>query len=439
MNKKFLIGIAAAVILLVIIFAIVLSSALDSEVLGPILLAKASEAMGVRLSAEEFDLGLFSGLEMAGVTAEGDYADGVFEHDLVPLFSGTLAVKSILVDEPKIHLLTRSSEQGAVSSADQTSPFEREEPGGGFRLEVAAIRVRQGQITIRKEKAQGESEHSLTVNGLDIALQGIRFDPERIKAVQRISGEGTALAEEILLGSLPIRDLEGDLSVADGIFNLSSLVLSMDQGDLEATMSLDLNPMPFEYTFSAQGEPIKVDVISGLNENSSMGPGRLEINGQGRGPDSADLIANGVLHLGEGEMPSHPILVQIQSALGIQSILGGTYQSSEAQFTIENDRVELSEFSLETPQAGLDIAGWVTLAGPLEIDIGVRTPREGVSIPKVPSALLDTLADENGWLTVPVEVTGTLEDSKVRPDVDALVGQAGRGVTRQLKDLLGLN
>jgi hypothetical protein len=76
MNKKFLIGIAAAVILLVIIFAIVLSSALDSEVLGPILLAKASEAMGVRLSAEEFDLGLFSGLEMAGVTAEGDYADG---------------------------------------------------------------------------------------------------------------------------------------------------------------------------------------------------------------------------------------------------------------------------------------------------------------------------------------------------------------------------
>ncbi|HUV14822.1 MAG TPA: AsmA-like C-terminal region-containing protein [Acidobacteriota bacterium] len=448
MNKKILIGFAAAAILLIIVVAIVLSSALDSDVLGPMLLAKASDATGVRLSAEEFDLGIFSGLEMAGVTAEGRYAEGeyrielkrlVFEHDLGPLFAGTLAVTSILLDEPKIHLVTRSSGQGAVSADDQTSPSEQGERGGGFRLEVAEVRVDQGQITIQKETAERTQEHSLTVYGLNIALQSISFNPERVKPVQKISGKGTVLAEEVLLGSLPIRDLEGDLSVAEGIFDLSSLTLSMDQGDLEATMRVDLNPVPFEYEFSAEGEPIKVDVIVGLSENSSMGPGRLAIKGEGRGPELTDLNANGVLHLGEGEIPTHPILVQTQSVLGIQNLVGGTYQSSDAQFTIENGRVDLSGFSLETPQAGLDIAGWVTLAGPLEIDIGVRTPREGVSIPNVPSALLDTLADDNGWLTVPVEVTGTLEDSKVLPDVDALVGQAGRGATRQLKNLLGLN
>jgi uncharacterized protein involved in outer membrane biogenesis len=448
MNRKALIGIAAAVILLIIVVAIVLSNALDSDVLGPIFLAKASDASGIRLTAEEFELGIFSGLEMAGVTAEGRYADGeyrielrrlVFEHDLGPLFSGTLAVRSILLDEPKIHLVTRSSEQGAVSSADPTSTSEQGERGGDFNLEVAELRVDQGQITIERATATGNPEHNLTINGLNIALQSIAFDPERAKAVQKVSGEGTILAEEILLGSFLLRDLAGNLSATEGMLELSSLTLSMDQGDLDATMRVDLNPVPFEYEFSAQGAPVNVNVIVGLSENTSMGPGRLEIEGHGRGPESNDLKAKGVLHLGEGEIPTHPILVQTQSALGIQNLVGGAYQSSEAQFTIENGRVDLSGFSLETPQAGLDIAGWVTLAGPLEIDIGVRTPREGVSIPKVPSAVLDTLSDDKGWLTVPVEVTGTLEDSRVRPDVDALMNQAGKGVTRKLKNLLGLD
>ena len=116
-------------------------------------------------------------------------------------------------------------------------------------------------------------------------------------------------------------------------------------------------------------------------------------------------------------------------------MVGSEYETTDARFTVLNNRVDLEGFSLETAPAGLDIGGWVDLEGRLRMQIGLRTQREGLSIPRLPPAVLDTLADEKGWVTIPLQVTGTLESPTVAPDVNALTSQAATGATRLLKGL----
>jgi hypothetical protein len=48
----------------------------------------------------------------------------------------------------------------------------------------------------------------------------------------------------------------------------------------------------------------------------------------------------------------------------------------------------------------------------------------------VPDGVLDTLADDQGRVVIPLAVTGTQANPVVRPDVGALMAQAGRGAGR---------
>ena len=48
--------------------------------------------------------------------------------------------------------------------------------------------------------------------------------------------------------------------------------------------------------------------------------------------------------------------------------------------------------------------------------------------------MLDVLADDSGWVPIPMTVSGTLEESKVRPDTQALTAQAKSGAKREVKE-----
>ena len=441
MNKKILlVGLAIVAVILVLWFALI--GILNSDALGDALLAQASRATGISLSAEEFDLGFFSGLEMTGVTAEGESSAGqykieleelVFRHRFWPLLSGTLAVDKILVNRPDVLFISRKT--ASTSTELDSEPIIRDDSENvGFRLEVNEIRLTDGRIQVQSE--QESLEEGLRIEGLSITLENIGFDPTLQNPVQRISGSGTISADSILLGKMPIRDLRSDLVVREGVADLTQVDFSMDQGDLQSSLRADLARVPFEYRFSVQADPINVNQIVGLGRDGSLGPGRLEMEGEGQGPESADLKADGFLHLDNGQLPSHPILQKAQAVVGIQDLIGGQYEATDAQFQVENNKVMVDGFSLETARAGLNIAGWVALEGPLEMKIGLRTPREGLSIPKVPPVALDIMADDQGWVTVPLLVTGTLEDPRVIPDLDSLQDQGVEGATRQLRNLI---
>ena len=76
--------------------------------------------------------------------------------------------------------------------------------------------------------------------------------------------------------------------------------------------------------------------------------------------------------------------------------------------------------------------------------MAVRTPRPEIRMVTVPPAVLDALADQEGWVRIPMKVTGTRNAPRVSPDMVALLADArheggkalGNKAAEKLRDLL---
>jgi hypothetical protein len=121
----------------------------------------------------------------------------------------------------------------------------------------------------------------------------------------------------------------------------------------------------------------------------------------------------------------------IDAALGKKAIVGSPYKATEATFRMENDRVTLDPFRFESGDARIDARGTIALAGTIDFDLSVATPREGLRVEGVGSNALDILADDQGWVPIPIDITGTMDNPKVRPDVKALGSQTAKGAKRE--------
>ena len=44
------------------------------------------------------------------------------------------------------------------------------------------------------------------------------------------------------------------------------------------------------------------------------------------------------------------------------------------------------------------------------------------------------MSDDKGWVPIPIHISGTTENPRVRPDGGALVAQAGSGLKREASD-----
>jgi hypothetical protein len=85
----------------------------------------------------------------------------------------------------------------------------------------------------------------------------------------------------------------------------------------------------------------------------------------------------------------------------------------------------------------MDAAGWASLAGPMELELAVHTPRQGLAVAGVASDALDLLTDDQGRVVLPLKVTGTPEAPKVGPDLAALGAQARHAGIRALIEKKG--
>ncbi|HEY7698739.1 MAG TPA: AsmA-like C-terminal region-containing protein, partial [Vicinamibacteria bacterium] len=189
---------------------------------------------------------------------------------------------------------------------------------------------------------------------------------------------------------------------------------------------------PFTYTMKAKGDPLDLNGMVGAT--SGFGPAKLELEARGSGPETKDLKGKGQMRLAEGRFPDAKMFQQIDTALGKKAVVGSPYKATQASFRMENDRVSLAPFQFESGDARLDLEGTMLLEGPIDFDLSLATPREGLQIEGAGAGALDLLADDQGWVPVPIDITGTLEDPKVRPDVKALASQAGRGAQREVEE-----
>lgn len=431
-------------VVLVLVAGFLAAKDWDSPELGQALLGKVSESTGVSMTARSFRLNLLHGLELEGVegstSSEGRDVSFtlehlLFEHRLVPLLSGTVAVDRVVLESPVIELVEGEAGTGAGAPGGEEPASEPEAPpsdapggsaeGSGLALQVQQIRVEDGTLVMKKRGEEGETR----IEGLDFTMSDLGV-AQGASSLAGVFGAGELRIREVSFDDRKVTDAKSTFALKDGRFELSELSFTTKEGRFRADMDYDFNPVPFAYRLSATGEPVDVNVLLGTSEG--FGPATVQLDAEGEGTASKDVAATGTIRLAGGEFPDDPMFSGVDKAVGKKAVVGSPYEPTEAKFRLENDRLTLEPFRFVSQDARLDLSGWVSLEGPLSLKLGLATPREGIQIEGIGSAALDVLADAEGWVPIPIDVSGTLQEPRVRPDTRQLASLAGQGAKREL-------
>jgi hypothetical protein len=415
-------SVLAAAILVVAAAAAILLLEFDSPALGRAALARIGPVLGGRVDARAFRFRLVRGLALEGLTATSDVAGGrfgveaealVLDHRLWPLLGGRLEIERLVLRRPHLRL-----EQGAASRA--AAPRSTALPGAAaLALRVVEARVEEGAALV---VATGQPP--LTIAGLDFTLRDLDLAGSTLAG---LSAQGRARAESIRFARSEARDVEAEIEVRGGSLTAQPIKFRTKEGRFEATVKTRVDRLPLTYSLDLRGDPLDLNAAAGRPGDNSLGPARLRLTAEGSGSGTAALRGQGALHLDPGRVPASPVLQRVQGFL-TADLVGARYDASDTSFRLQNGRVEFDSFRLVARPYSLDIRGWVALEGPLSLTVNARAPRDTVRLPGVPPGALDALTDAEGYVTVPLTVTGTQREPVVRPDMGALAAAAGRGV-----------
>jgi hypothetical protein len=422
----------------------------DSPRLGKVLLDEVSARTGLRIEADHFRWNLVRGLRMDGVRVTSESPSGrltlraegfLAEHRLLPLLRGRVKIDRIVIHEPRVELVTPPKK--AVRRAPLAKPVWEEtppsavarqdagaQPGDGPALAVDSIRLEGGTLDIRTE---GATAPDLEIRGLNVELRDLAL-ADAPTAIQRLRAEGDLRTGEILLGSLKATEGSGKLRLADGHFFLEGFGLKLPQGRfLLDQLDADLNRDPFAYRLNLNVDPLDTNAVLAAGPGGGFGPGVVRFAATGSGTETLDMEGEGTLALAAGHLPGSSVFTAIESFLGRADLHGSAYQPVTISFQVRENRLHLTPFEMRTSLLVLGISGWADLAGPLDLKIAVRAPRDAVAAARVPSQILD-LVDKGGWVTIPLRVVGTPESPRVTADSGALLeqgGQIARAVVKQ--------
>jgi uncharacterized protein involved in outer membrane biogenesis len=402
--------------------AAVLLLQFESPVLGRAALARIGSLLGGRVDARAFRFRLVRGLELEGITASSPIAGGrfgleadalVLDHRLWPLLGGRVEIERVVLRRPRLRL-----EQGAPGPAP--SPRSPALPGvAALSLRVVEARMEDGTVEV-----VGPGQPPMTVSKLDFTMRELALAGPTLAA---LSAGGRAQADSIRFARTEATEVEGEFTLRGGALAARPLRFRTKEGRFEATVEARLDRLPLTYSLDLRGDPLDLNAVAGAAGGGSLGPGRLRLTGEGTGSAAAAFRGQGMLHLDAGRVPASPMLQRVQAFL-TEELVGARYEALDAPFRVRNGRVELDSFRLRAGRYALDMRGWVALEGPLALTVDARAPRETVRLPGVPPGALDALTDAEGYVTVPLTVTGTQREPVVRPDTGALTAAAGRGV-----------
>jgi AsmA-like C-terminal region len=433
MLKKILV--AVAVVLAVGLF--LLTRTYDSPELGRKVLGAVGEATGLQVSASGFRLNLLHGLELTGVRGKSE-SEGrtmelslerlVFEHRLGPLLSGTIAIDRIVLEHPQVRIEEKETTGKDPEAAKPDEPKQEDVPteDDGFVLQIQQVSIVDATLSLRN--ATGAST---VVTGLDFELRNITFDP-KARSIAALSGQGELRIDEGVFDSLKLEDVQSRFGLRDARFEMSQLSFRTPLGPFSGTMNLDFNPVPFSYTLDAKGDPLDLNGL--VHATGGLGPASIALAAEGAGTSSKDMKASGTVQLGKGALPDADLFREIDKVLGKSVVVGAPYEATDARFRVEESVVHLDPFRFETERAMLGLEGQVSLDGPMDLSLDVATAREGIQTAGVGASVLDVLSDDRGWIPIPMHVSGTTGDPKVRPDGKALAAQAGHGAKREAKE-----
>jgi hypothetical protein len=397
MKKPFPVsGIIIAIIFLVLVMVFLFVD-FEAPALGNEVLEKAHEITGINLKAAKFRLNLGRGLIWEDVEASSRFPGGryslqiermVLEHRLLPLLAGTIVVRRVVLEKPRIEVsgnrpspnpeprsrdLPERGESTIVDKPTARSKSSRLD----LALVVSDIQLNEATVTLTGSQP---SQAGLSIQELHVGLRNLSVSRGALTLLHALTATGEVRARRFAMETARARDLKGALVLDRGRVELRDLAFTTDSGTFVSGVKVDFNRIPVGYAMNLEGGPLDVQLLASLGEGEGLGAGHLELGVEGFGGSSKNIRGEGVLRLEPGKLPAHPILMGIEKALGAEGFVGSPYGETEVHFQIRDDQLILEQFHLETDQAASEVSGVILHDGSFDLSLVVRRPREGSNV-----------------------------------------------------------
>jgi hypothetical protein len=400
------------------------------------------------------------------------------ERTLDRMFEGSIARRGWVRGDLRAHLLlgkpAQSSAQGAIEGADFFLPLSMKVPIKIDRLELSAQRktvsIKTGAFT------WGETHFNLT-GGLRVAADGLHVDMDLAADGLKVEDLLHAYASDEKKDELSSGEPKPEYPPVQGTIRLNSKYLSY--GRFQATplrADIALDEQGFQMTIiesaicgiSLPGELMKVHeefllhfrpvsanqpleptlaCLSGTDNIRISGAFDLEadLHARGKAEDLLRTIQGTMTFIAEnGEIHRYPLLARILSAVNVTDMARGrfsdlgkksfVYTSSSIKGDIKDGKLVFQSASLQGPAANLTGQG--------EINIGAN--RINITVLVAPFKNVDTLVSniplvntmlDNTLITIPVKVTGELDNPTVTPLSPTAFGAGAVGIIKRTLQL----
>ena len=295
--------------------------------------------------------------------------------------------------------------------------------------------LRDAKLDLRTTAAGLETTlHAGEVRAGDVLLHNV----EGTMKAQDGRGTGTLRAARGKLRVIETTALTADLDIEGRTITTRNLRGAAYDGTLTggAVLQLDDPAAPrFEFDVRAAGVeaggfvgsvvPFLRSVISGSFD--------LQSTWKGTGPTPAvlrsSLIADGTGKASGGRLQGLPILDELGTLLGLQSLRSFDYRDLGFQFAVENGRMAVRDLAIRAADADFGVGGSIGLDGGLDLTVQVKLSEElsrryvrGKGLGALTAQLF---ADPSGRLVFDLDVSGPAKKPKLSLDANATAARAG--------------
>ena len=439
--RKLKITLTVIAVSLVVLLSLALFVEFDAPRLGQRILESAGESAGIELQAGAFRFNLRRGIVLENVVATTRFPGGavvttlervVLEHRLLPLLFGDIVVDRLLLEKPIIEVIVDDTSAASRTTVRTTPAVPRlwrvslvqEEPSAttvGRSITVHSASIVDGTLLL---SAAGRAP-TTRLYGLNVELHDIVVDPRASSVAVGLSAHGHVDVGEVRAAERIATGNRAQLTADNGIFTVTGLELTMPEGRFSAAeLVVDLTADPYTYRTSLVGADINVNGFLGIEESDALGLVSIEMDAAGAGPETASVVGSGRIHLAAGHIPELPALDQVAELLGLR-LAGLRYASTTIEFTVGGNRVEVSPFEVLSDGLRLEASGELGIGGGVDARALISVPRQDVNMGNwqgdLSDRLVDALTDENGWVSIPLLIAGTVDQLEVRPDSTALL------------------
>jgi AsmA protein len=259
--------------------------------------------------------------------------------------------------------------------------------------------------------------------------------------------QGTIAIKRLIYNELNIDQISADTTLKNNKLSISNLTANIGKGDVQgfSLVNLGVQGLTYQGTMTLNQANITT-LVSGLfpevKQNIS---GTLnwqnEFSGRGTLPDTLlpELKLKGSVAVQQGTVEGLPVLDELADFLGSNKLKVLSFQSLTAQYNLYDGLTRVNS-NLDSSKTKLISTGTVAADGRLNFNLDALFAPEVLKKMGLKKKLRKSIADQDGWGTLPLLIRGTLDHPKVSYDSVALQDQmVDKASQKLLEKLTGKN